>query len=423
VNENKNIVNLAADLVRIPSRAGIDSPEPILNFLSDWLTQRQVQVKRLHDSSGDPVGLYIHLEAREPGPAICLNACLDTAPFGDEDSWRHPPCSGVIEAGRLNGRGSADSKTAAAIFSHLAVAFQSENLTRGDLYILFDSDEHTGDFRGIKQFLKVMSRPADAVLIGYPGNEKLVVGSRGFLRAKIEVYGVAAHSGSSSTIGLNAILKMAQLIEAFNGEPLPAEDDPEFGVGPRVSVTEISGGEGFSLVPDLSRCKVDFRLTPGVDEEVARRWIQSVVEKIDRTYPSPRPTGIEWKESWPAYRVSEGSPLVKEFLETAEEVFQRRIPAVVSGPSNIGNYLAAQDIPALAGFGVSYSNIHATDESVEIETIDQVYRVYYGAVRKLLNANLERRATMSALSGAAAGTHSDPKGLRTNPTTENEIQS
>lgn len=418
---NESIVNLAANLVRIPSRAGIDSPEPILNFLSDWLAQRQLHVKRLHDSGGDPVGLYVHIKALEPGPAICLNACLDTAPFGDEDSWRYPPCSGVIEAGRLNGRGSADSKTAVAIFSHLAVAFREADFPRGDLYILFDSDEHTGDFRGIKQFLQVISRPADAVLIGYPGNEKLVVGSRGFLRAEIEVYGVAAHSGSSSTKGFNAILKMAQLVEAFNDEPLPEEDDPEFDA--KVSVTEISGGQGFSQVPDLSRCKVDFRLTPAVDENVARRWIASVVEKIDRTYPSPRSTFIEWKESWPAYRVSERSPLVKEFLETAEEVFQRRIPLVVSGPSNIGNYLAAQDIPALAGFGVSYSNIHATDESVEIETIDQVYRVYYGAVGKLLNSNLERPATISEFREAAAGRHSDQKGFRTNPIADNDPQS
>lgn len=392
----ESIVNLAASLVRVPSRAGIDPPEPILDFISNWLEQRQLQVSRITDTDNHPVGLYLQFSGREPGPAICLNACLDTAPFGDEDSWRHPPCSGVIEAGRLYGRGAADSKTAVAIFSHLAVAFQSEGLPLGEVYILFDADEHTGDFRGVKHFLQTISRPPEAALIGYPGNDKLVAGSRGFLRAEIEVFGVAAHSGSSSSEGFNAILKMARLIEALSNGPLPRESDSEFGVGPKVSVTETSGGEGFSVVPDSSRCKVDFRLTPGVDESVARRWLLSVIAKIDEDYPGPKSTSTEWKESWPAYRVPESSPLVKEFLDTVEEVFHRRIPAVVSGPSNIGNYLATLGIPTLSGFGVSYSNIHATDESVEIETIDPVYRVYQGVVRKLLNSKLERPATLSA---------------------------
>jgi succinyl-diaminopimelate desuccinylase len=385
----ESIVNLASELVRIPSRAGIDPNEKIIDFLSDWLAQRHFQVNRLHSTSGADVGLYLHLRSNKPGPVVCLNACLDTAPFGNEDAWHYPPTTGVIEKGRLYGRGSADSKIAVAIFSYLATAFQAtEKLLNGELYIVFDADEHTGEFHSFKSLLGIVERRPDVVLIGYPGNDKLVVGSRGFLRADITVYGLSAHSGSSNYQGFNAVLKMAQLIDSLYSRPIPEEHDSNFSVGPKVTVTEVKGGEGFSLVPDRCCCKVDFRLTPNVDSNIAAQWIKSIVNHTDEKHSGPRPTRIDWKSSWPAYCLPLDHPLVKLFLGVAQEVFGRNITPVVSGPSNIGNYLASKGIPTLAGFGVSYSNIHATDESIEIETVMPVYETYYRVVEKILCSKL-----------------------------------
>ncbi len=392
----ESIVGLASELVRVPSRAGIDAVETILDFLSGWLAERGLQVNRLHGPTGAAVGLYLHLKADKPGPAVCLNACLDTAPFGDEERWRHRPTSGVIEDGRLYGRGSADSKTAVSIFSHLAATFQeTKGLPCGELYVVFDADEHTGEFQGIKSFLKSAPRRPDAVIIGYPGNDKLIVGSRGFLRAEVTVYGLSAHSGASSHTGFNAISKMAQLIASLSSRPLPKEADPDFKIGPKVTVTEVKGGAGFSVVPDHCCCKIDFRLTPNVDKNVAAEWIESVIHQTDEEYPGPKPTRIEWRESWPAYHVPADYPLAKLFLEVAQEVFGRSIKAVVSGPSNIGNYLASKTIPSLSGFGVSYSNLHATDESMDLETVSPVYEVYRRAIEKILRSELPPLGNLS----------------------------
>ena len=60
------------------------------------------------------------------------------------------------------------------------------------------------------------------------------------------------------------------------------------------------------------------------------------------------------------------------------------LPCVVAGPSNIGNYLASLDVPALCGFGVGYAGIHATDERVDLSTIAPVYRIYERALLALL---------------------------------------
>lgn len=385
----ESIVELAASLVQVPSRAGIDNVERILDFLTDWLARRGLAPTRLSTASGNDVGLSLHLKSSEPGPALCLNACLDTAPFGDEEAWSRLPNSGAVEDGRLYGRGSADSKIAVSIFSHLAQSFhQEKSLPCGELFIVFDADEHTGEFHGIKTFLETSPRQPDAVLIGYPGNDKLITGSRGFLRAELTAYGIAAHSGSSKALGRNAIEKAMRLIESLNSRPLPIESDPYFSFGPKLTVTEVQGGEGFSLIPDRCCFKIDFRLTPNVSAEIAAAWIEKVVKDVDETYAQSKPTRIDWKESWPAYRVPLESPLVKQFLDTAQEVFGRSVEPVVSGPSNIGNYLADRGIPALSGFGVSYKNIHGTDESIEVETIMPVYEVYRRAIARILRTGL-----------------------------------
>jgi succinyl-diaminopimelate desuccinylase len=142
-----------------------------------------------------------------------LDACLDTAPFGDEHAWTHPPTSAVIEDGWLWGRGSADSKSGAAIFCHIAARLSaSTDYLHGSLVLLFDVDEHTGGFGGAKRYFEGPDAPGDVagVMIGYPGMDTLVVGGRGVYRAKLHVRGVASHSGGSKATP-SAIEKAAHL--------------------------------------------------------------------------------------------------------------------------------------------------------------------------------------------------------------------
>ncbi|MGH3972813.1 MAG: M20/M25/M40 family metallo-hydrolase, partial [Pseudonocardiaceae bacterium] len=114
------VIELTRALVRIPSRAGIDPYDPIVELLSGWMSQHGLATSLLRDDTAAAVGLTTEIRGAYPGPRWVLDACLDSAPFGDETAWTHPPTSGVIKDGWLWGRGSADSKAAVAIFCHLA---------------------------------------------------------------------------------------------------------------------------------------------------------------------------------------------------------------------------------------------------------------------------------------------------------------
>ena len=202
-------------------------------------------------------------------------------------------------------------------------------------------------------------------MIGYPGPDHLVTGGRGVLRAQLHARGIASHSGGR-TATPNAITKAAALVSSLVGAKLPAGAEPAFPLPPRLTVTEISGGTGYSAVPDLCTVKVDVRLTPAFDATAAEAMLLSLAAQVDAAWPGTEPTRIQLTMCWPPYRLGDDSPLKTALLTAARQAGLS--PAVkIAGPSNIGSYLAGLGIEATAGFGVDYRGLHGTDERIRTD--------------------------------------------------------
>jgi succinyl-diaminopimelate desuccinylase len=305
----------------------------VLREAGAWLAAQALEPHYLTNQAGETVGLHVRCRAPEPGPVVCLDACIDTAPFGDEGRWLGPPTSGRVADGKLMGRGAADSKTGVAILAHVVRDLvRTGAIRRGGVDLLFDADEHTGRFGGVRAWLAAIDRKPDGAVLGYPGNDELIRGSRGFHRVRLVVAGRAGHSGATDQEGVNAIAKLARLVAALEETPLPAEPAGPFAFGPKLTVTEIAGGEGFSQVPDRAQCSLDIRLTPGFGAEAAARWLDTIVARCDAHDASPHPTRIEPVESWPSYLVAEADPLVRAFQAAGCQAYGRDVPLAVCAP-------------------------------------------------------------------------------------------
>jgi succinyl-diaminopimelate desuccinylase len=388
--DQASVISLIQELVRIPTRGGIDPCEPIIDRVSQWLTDHDVPSRRLHDmDTGRAVALVCDITGHHSGPRYILDACLDTAPFGDSSTWQHEPTSGATENGWLYGRGSADCKAAIAIFMHLAThLYKARSQLHGSLTLLFDADEHTGNFGGAKSYFGAPDAPRDVlgVMIGYPGMDELVIGGRGFLRAEITTRGEAGHTGSQRTVdNSNAVEKAAELVRLICGHRTPGPVDPALGLPPRITVTKIAGGEGYSIIPDSCTIGVDARLTTTFDEVSGKNIIEAVVAQVDERLSSTFPSAVTFRESWPAYRLDEKSSVRVALTCAAEHHLKKRLPTKVAGPSNIGNYLAKLEIDATAGLGVRYKNLHGANEKIELSTIPIVQAIYHEAVLRLLS--------------------------------------
>jgi succinyl-diaminopimelate desuccinylase len=379
------IVELARELIRRPSRAGIDDYGPALAVLEDWLAARGLPQRRLYDGTGGLVGLLVEIAGGRPGPWWALDACVDTAPYGDEGAWSFAPDCGDVVDGWLRGRGAADSKLAAAMFCGIAAELHSRaGELRGGLAVLLDADEHTGGFGGARAYLTDPDavRPA-GVMIGYPGLDEVVVGGRGLWRATITVHAASGHSGSRrATPG--AVSRAAQLVRLLEEAELPGAIG-EFPLSPKLTVTSCHGGQGFSVVPGRCEVSVDIRTTPGFDAVSAERLIRAAVAALDDRVPAPRPTGITPVAAWPPYRLGAGQQPAAALLDAAGRE-GLAVRAKTAGPSNIGNLLAGEGIPATAGFGVRYEGLHDVDERARLADLPAVHAVYRRAVLSLLDA-------------------------------------
>lgn len=381
-----SVIELAQELIRRSSRAGIDDYGPVLAVLEDWLTARDLPHRRLHHPSGELVGLLVEIPGGRPGPWWALDACVDTAPYGDETAWSFPPDSGDVVDGWLLGRGSADSKLAAAMFCHIAADLlpRAADL-QGGLAVLLDVDEHTGGFGGARAYLtdEAAARPA-GVMIGYPGMDEVVVGGRGLWRASIAVHAPSGHSGSSRTV-VGAISRAARLVRLLDAAELPGAGSG-FPLPPKLSVTAFHGGQGFSVTPDRCELNVDVRTTPAFDAHDAETLIRKAIAELDAELPAPKPTEITPVAAWPPFRLTEDQQPAAALLNAAAET-GLVVRAKTAGPSNIGNLLAGEGIPATAGFGVPYEGLHGIDERAHLAELPTVYSVYQRALCALLGAS------------------------------------
>jgi succinyl-diaminopimelate desuccinylase len=401
--DEQSILALLTGLVDLPSRAAQDDPAIALDRVRSWLLDRDLPCRELFDARGRMVGLTGISGDGSERPTYFLNAPIDTAGYGDPEGWGISPGTTSIRDGRLYGRGSGDSKAGVAIFCHLFDHFHHDREDRPcALGYVFDAEEHSGRFTGMRRFLDTCPAPITGVMIGYPGIDRIISGARGFWRATIVLHGLLAHSGSSSGRGVNAIEKadtlLRQLAAVARLLPGSAPGD-RFPLPPKLTVTGIRGGGEFSLVPDRCEVDVDIRLTPGFEAADADVLVRSAVAAADDISPGGAPAEVAVHETYPAYLLPQRSTLLEALRTAASDVFGEQLPSGPCGPSNVGNLLATRGIDALCGFGVRAGGLHGFDEWIEIETIGPVFSVYRKALAMLLRTPVgERRwqATTSA---------------------------
>jgi succinyl-diaminopimelate desuccinylase len=267
----------------------------------------------------------------------------------------------------------------------------------GGLAVLLDVDEHTGGFGGARAYLADPEavRPA-GVMIGYPGLDEVVVGGRGLWRAVIAVHAASGHSGSRRPAP-GAVSRAAHLVRLLEEAELPVGhgdfalspkltgSGEEFPLPPKLTVTSCHGGQGFSVVPDLCELGVDIRTTPAFDADAAEQLVRAAVGELDARVPAPRPTTITPVAAWPPYRLVKDQQPAAALLDAAAREGLAVRPKI-AGPSNIGNLLAGEGVPATAGFGVRYEGLHGVDEQACLEDLPAVHAVYRRAVLSLLGS-------------------------------------
>jgi acetylornithine deacetylase/succinyl-diaminopimelate desuccinylase-like protein len=169
---------------------------------------------------------------------------------------------------------------------------------------------------------------ADYGICVEPTDLRVAVAQKGCVSLRVSTTGVAAH-GANPDQGVNAIRKLARIVEAIESAELPIVDVP--GVGPvqgTYNVGVIEGGQMFFIVPDHAAIWVDRRTVPGETQEEALESLRELVEAVDPD-ADVQVDRQDW--SWPRIRergigscsVDLESPVVRAAVDGVERATGR----------------------------------------------------------------------------------------------------
>jgi succinyl-diaminopimelate desuccinylase len=209
---------------------------------------------------------------------------MDTVSPGAKP-WDYSPFAGEWVENRLYGRGASDMKSGlAAMMLAMEELYLSGATLHGDLVFLATAGEEV-DSCGARHFFEnVGMSNVDAIVIGEPTNEKVVIGHKGALWLEIVTYGKTAH-GSMPEQGINAIDHMSNVIELIQRYKLAWRvEKPPLGRG-SMAITEIGGGIQTNVIPDQCYIRVDIRSVPPKSHEQLFLELQQQLSELQNNVP------------------------------------------------------------------------------------------------------------------------------------------
>jgi acetylornithine deacetylase/succinyl-diaminopimelate desuccinylase-like protein len=369
-------------------------------------------------------------DSERDGPTLCYLGHVDTV-LANASEWTHDPWSGEIAEGFMWGRGSLDMKSqvAAEVAAVAGLAREGWRPARGELLVVAVVDEETGGALGAKWLCENHPEKVrcDMLLNEGGGSHFVLDGQRyygvccaekGVYRFTLSTEGAAAHA-SMPTLGDNALLKMAPVLERFatrrpelqpTAEPLaflrgvgedtlkgtphdggqagehdaPAalarlsEQDPRllrilepmFGV--TFAPTMISASEKINVIPSQAQLRVDCRVPPGLGEADARQALEQVLDGIEGLQ-------IEFTERISGNRSPIDSPLMDALGEWVSErdPGARAVPTIMPGFTDSCHFRAA--FPECVAYGFfpqrhqslpeTQALMHAADERIDVRDL------------------------------------------------------
>jgi succinyl-diaminopimelate desuccinylase len=392
----REVVDLTSELVRIPSVFRPGEPEAneraVALAVEAWLRREGFSVELQEVAPGRP-NVIGWLDGGRPGPTLCLEGHTDVVTEGDPAAWRFSPWSGVVESGRVHGRGSADMKggLAAAMVAAAAVRRAGIPLT-GRLMIAALVDEEAA-MSGAKHFVGTpLGRGVSAAIVCEPEQNELCLEQKGVLWARVTVHGRMAH-GAMPYAAVNPIAAAGQFLarlpqverrvrrgvrrSRFLGVPH---------ITPTVATAPVGHVAQNNVIPATAELRLDVRLTPGLEPAGVLGAIEDLARDIERRCPGTRVVVETVEAPRPATRVERGEAVVKA-LEWAVRRVSGRRPVFGGVPgSTDGTILrTALGIPIVT-FGPGNRLIpHQVDEYVLVAELLEAARCYAVAAVRFLS--------------------------------------
>lgn len=338
------------------------------------------------------------LEGDGDGPGVLFDAHYDTVGARPED-WTRDPWGAQVEDGVLYGRGAVDSKgTHVSMLVALEAVIASGRPRSGPLYFMSDVDGEDG-FRGptLMTDLGVRDRLGTVFSAEATSNRSVEIAYPGISTWKITAIGRTAHPTEPER-GINAITKMAKLVEAVAAGRLEFPTGRSKWFEPRVTTNAIrtQPGGGWAI-PERCDAVLSVLSPPGTELHEVTEGIDAFLRTLEKEDGEvrferkllPMGAGRLWLRPGEVDPDHEG---VRALSAAVQQVSGRE--AVVK--EFTGGWVDAVELmrkgddgfgtPAAITFGPGdFELAHMVDEHIAIADVTEAAEIYANAVLTLLS--------------------------------------
>ncbi|MFW6097776.1 MAG: M20 family metallopeptidase [Chloroflexota bacterium] len=374
--DRAEVVQLLQDLIRLPSVHPPGDTRDAIDLLAQKLREAQAPFEILSQNQIQP-SIVASLPGNG-GPELLYHAHVDTVPAGEVQRWQHPPFAGVLQNGRLYGRGAGDDKSSVAAQIMALITLKRSGVSlKGTLSVAAVSDEESGGLAGTK-WLRDSGRLApDFLVVGEQTNNEVAVAERVACGIDLTVFGRSAH-GAMPWAGENAVLKAARALTWLQDRLFPklAARDAEhpYLPPPTLNVGRIRGGIQWSIVPERCKVEMDRRLLPGETRKEAMAEIEALLEEFSTTVEPLRYELFSMGEVAPNIDTPPDHPFVQTANAALEAATGEPRPLTGYEQTSDGRWFAGDGIPIII-FGPSEPAVaHATDEYVSVDQLLEATR-------------------------------------------------
>ncbi len=372
------IIELTSELIRRVSLTPDDAGcQPLIaarlgrvGFAIEHLRYGEVDNLFATRGSGDPVLVYLgHTDVVPPGPL---------------DAWTSPPFEPAIRDGRLYGRGAADMKSGVAAMTLALEDFVRANPNhRGTLALLLTSDEEGIGKDGVRRVAEELRRRQQRIdwcVVGEPSSRERLgdlirVGRRGSLTGRLHVRGVQGHVAYPDR-AMNPIHALAPALAELAATRWDEGND----AFPPTSfqVSNLNAGTGAdNVIPGELRAIFNFRFGTASSAASLRERVERILKGcgVDAT--------IDWWLSGEPFLTREGRLREAVVAAIGEHCDGATPEASTGGGTSDGRFIAPLGAEVVE-LGPVNASIHKIDESVALDELERLVRLYGSIAERLL---------------------------------------
>ena len=349
-------------LERIAELVGIESPTEdwtavnrCVALVEEWIKTSGGESRRKRQRSAGDLLIGRFGPARTKAKPLMLLGHLDTVfPLG---TLKKMPFR--LRGGRAWGPGVLDMKGGVVMaLTALQLLAEAGRLSRPVIFLL-NSDEETGSQHS-RELTESLAKKCASVFVlepaqGLAGAYKTA--RKGVANYRLQVHGVAAHSGVDFAHGHSAVLELARQIETAS-----AFTDPARGI--TVNAGVIGGGTRSNVVAAEAWADFDVRIAKAVDAQRVDRRFRSL-RALDRRCTLEVEGGL----NRPPMERTSGTAALFHHAATMAAGLGFHLQEAATGGGSDGNFTSALGIPTLDGMGAVGEGAHSNGESILLEAL------------------------------------------------------